>query len=158
MKEKIANCGRPLSDFDTTYRTAMQFLENPCKIWTYGDLADKRATLKLTFEHRIRYNRNKGFRTAEAAVPFRIFNGLDGLDSDESEMVPRRGTELGIKAAEIRCNQQRDTAETIIETITKFGKGWTISEADFWLQIRSRSQSQLFKLAGRKIADRVIIL
>jgi hypothetical protein len=72
-------------------------------------------------------------------------------------MVPRRGTELGIKAAEIRCNQQRDTAETIIETITKFGKGWTISEADFWLQIRSRSQSQLFKLAGRKIADRVII-
>ncbi len=52
-------------------------------------------------------------------------------------MVPRRGTELGIKAAEIRCNQQRDTAETIIETITKFGKGWTISEADFWLQIRS---------------------
>jgi len=70
----------------------------------------------------------------------------------------RRGTELGIKAAEIRCNQQRDTAETIIETITKFGKGWTISEADFWLQIRSRSQSQLFKLAGRKIADRVIIL
>lgn len=74
------------------------------------------------------------------------------------KMVPRRGTELGIKAAEIRCNQQRDTAETIIETITKFGKGWTISEADFWLQIRSRSQSQLFKLAGRKIADRVIIL
>ena len=93
MKEKIANCGRPLSDFDTTYRTAMQFLENPCKIWTYGDLADKRATLKLTFEHRIRYNRNEGFRTAEAAVPFRIFNGLDGLDSDESEMVPRRGLE-----------------------------------------------------------------
>ncbi|MBL9068221.1 MAG: hypothetical protein JNN10_18210 [Sphingopyxis sp.] len=76
----------------------------------------------------------------------------------KGKMVPRRGTELGIKAAEIRCNQQRDTAETIIETITKFGKGWTISEADFWLQIRSRSQSQLFKLAGRKIADRVIIL
>src|SRR3546814_5754786 len=41
----------------------------------------------------------------------------------EEQMVPRRGTELGIKAAEIRCNQQRDTAETIIETITQFGKG-----------------------------------
>lgn len=84
---------------------------------------------------------------------FKVFSTLW-----EGYLVPRRGTELGIKAAEIRCNQQRDTAETIIETITKFGKGWTISEADFWLQIRSRSQSQLFKLAGRKIADRVIIL
>jgi len=41
----------------------------------------------------------------------------------------RRGTELGIKAAEIRCNQQRDTAETIIETITQFGKGWTTGQS-----------------------------
>lgn len=87
-KEKIANCGRPIADFDTTYRTAMQFLENPCKIWVFGDLADKRATLKLTFEGRIRYNREEGFRTAETAIPFSIFNSLDGLDSDESEMVP----------------------------------------------------------------------
>ena len=44
-------------------------------------------------------------------------------------MVPRRGTELGIKAAEIRCNQQRDTAETIIETITQVGKGWTTGQS-----------------------------
>lgn len=74
----------------------------------------------------------------------------------------QKRTELGIKAAEIRCNQQRDTAETIIETITQFGKGWTISEADFWLPIRSRSQSQLFKcgsaLARAPPLSRSIIL
>ena len=92
-KEKIANCGRPLADFDTTYRTAMEFLENPCKMWVFGDLVDKRAALKLTFEGRIRYKRNEGYRTAEAAIPFRIFNGLGLEDSDESEMVPGRGLE-----------------------------------------------------------------
>ena len=92
-KEKIANCGRPLADFDTTYRTAMEFLENPSKMWVFGDLVDKRAALKLTFEGRIRYKRNQGYRTAKAAIPFRIFNGLDCEDSEESEMVPLAGLE-----------------------------------------------------------------
>ena len=105
----------------------------------------------------MKYPRTSIDKAKDKMADFRHFVEGPGA-SREGKMVPRRGTELGIKAAEIRCNQQRDTAETIIETITKFGKGWTISEADFWLQIRSRSQSQLFKLAGRKIADRVIIL
>ena len=71
----------------------MEFLENPSKMWVFGDLADKRAALKLTFEGRIRYKRNEGYRTAKAAIPFRIFNGLDCEDSEESEMVPLAGLE-----------------------------------------------------------------
>ena len=71
----------------------MEFLENPSKMWVFGDLVDKRAALKLTFEGRIRYKRNEGYRTAEAAIPFRIFNGLGLEDSEESEMVPGRGLE-----------------------------------------------------------------
>jgi hypothetical protein len=59
-KEKIANCGRPLADFGTTYRTAMEFLENPSKMWVFGDLVDKRSALKLTFKRRIRYEPNEG--------------------------------------------------------------------------------------------------
>ncbi|MBP6433924.1 MAG: zinc ribbon domain-containing protein [Sphingorhabdus sp.] len=93
MKEKIANCGRPLNDFDTTYRTAMEFLGNPAKRWDFGDLSEKRAVLKLTFESRIRYHREEGFRTAETTVPFNIFNCLCGSDSDESEMVHPTGFE-----------------------------------------------------------------
>jgi len=107
--------------------------------------------------HGLKQRETRGIKILQKLAYFcGFFKDFDATPA--GVLVPRRGTELGIKAAEIRCNQQRDTAETIIETITKFGKGWTISEADFWLQIRSRSQSQLFKLAGRKIADRVIIL
>lgn len=93
MKEKIANCGRPLADFDTTYRTAMEHLANPIKRWDFGDLSAKRAVLKLTFETRLRYNRETGFRTAETSIPFNIFNGLGDLESEDLEMVPRRGLE-----------------------------------------------------------------
>jgi site-specific DNA recombinase len=59
----------------------------------FGDLADKRAALKLTFDGRIRYKRNEGHRTAKAGVPFIIFNRLDCEDSEESEMVPQAGLE-----------------------------------------------------------------
>lgn len=30
LAEKVASCGRPLRSFDETFRTAMQFLANPC--------------------------------------------------------------------------------------------------------------------------------
>lgn len=33
VTEMIENCGRPLIDFDTTHRTALQFLENPYLTW-----------------------------------------------------------------------------------------------------------------------------
>ena len=77
----------------------MQFLESPCKLWTFGDLADKRAALNLTCEGRIRYNREEGFRTAATAIPFSIFTGLDVLESDASEMVPQAGLEPACLAA-----------------------------------------------------------
>lgn len=93
LSEKIALCGRPAADFDTTYRTAMEFLTNPYKLWVCDNLADKRTVLKLAFAAPIAYARNQGFRTAEAAIPFRIFNELERLDSEESEMVRAVGIE-----------------------------------------------------------------
>ncbi len=96
MRAKVADCGRPLRDFDSAYRTTMEFLENPQKLWFSNRLEDKRAVLKLAFESRIVYHRDTGYRTAVASIPFRIFNDLDensDFESDDSEMVPRRGLE-----------------------------------------------------------------
>ena len=96
LAEKIAQCGRPIADFDATHRTAMQFLENPYRIWLSERLCDKRNTVKLAFAEPIPYDRKHGFRTATAAVPFRIFKALEGNEgsaSEESEMVRAVGIE-----------------------------------------------------------------
>ncbi len=72
ITEKIANCGRPLRSFDETLRTALNFLGNPLKLWASERLADKRTVLKLAFADRLAYTRNKGFRTANLALPFKV--------------------------------------------------------------------------------------
>lgn len=87
LSEKVASCGRPLKSFDDTFRTAMQFLANPCYIWESDRIEDKRAVLKLTFAERLAYTRGEGFRTAVTSSPFSFFLSLKG---DEEGMVPRR--------------------------------------------------------------------
>jgi site-specific DNA recombinase len=91
--EMVANCGRPITDFDSAHRTALEFLENPIKTWACGTLEAKRGVIRMAFASRLSYQRGHGFRTAETAIPFRIFNDLEGLESEDSEMVPRRGLE-----------------------------------------------------------------
>ncbi|ODS23248.1 hypothetical protein AB835_09835 [Candidatus Endobugula sertula] len=49
IDEKIANCGKPIRPFDEMYRTALNYLANPYKLWALGGLKEKRAVLKLTF-------------------------------------------------------------------------------------------------------------
>jgi site-specific DNA recombinase len=93
MRERISNCGRPVADFTSTYRTAMSFLENPRKLWDSDALEDKRAVLKLAFASRITYVRGRGFRTAQPTIPFSIFNSLEDSAEDDSEMVPQAGLE-----------------------------------------------------------------
>ena len=93
LREKIANCGRPLISFEDSYRTAFSFLENPRKLWDSNRLEDKRAVLKLVFASRLSYHRQTGFRTAEISIPFKLFNDLDDADSDESGMVRVVGLE-----------------------------------------------------------------
>ena len=91
--ELVANCGRPLKDFDSSHRTALQFLENPFNTWACGNLEVKRAVIRMTFASHLSYQRGRGFRTAEASIPFRYINDLGDDDSDESEMVPLAGLE-----------------------------------------------------------------
>lgn len=72
IAEKIAKCGKPLRDYDATYRTAMEFLSSPCNLWASSRFEDKRAVLKLTFADRLTYVRGKGYRTAKTTLPFKV--------------------------------------------------------------------------------------
>ncbi len=72
LNEKIANCGRPVRDFDGTLRTALDFLGNPQLLWHSERLEDKRTVLKLAFGERLEYVRNEGFRTPETTLPFKV--------------------------------------------------------------------------------------
>ncbi len=90
IEEKMGQCGRPLRHFDDMYRTSMVFLENPHKIWAFGGFEDRRAVLKLTLAERLVYERNKGYRTPDLSLPFKM---LEGVSGGKNKMVPRRGLE-----------------------------------------------------------------
>ncbi len=72
LSERAARCGRPAKAFDESFRTALDFLSNPQRLWASERLEDKRAVLKLAFLDRLPYCRNEGFRTANLALPFNI--------------------------------------------------------------------------------------
>lgn len=88
LGEKLAGCGRPVRSFDETVRTALEFLANPWKLWSSERLEDKRSVLKLTFASRLAYTRNRGFRTADLSLPFKI---LGSFSSAKIEMASPRG-------------------------------------------------------------------
>lgn len=90
LQEKIAHCGRPLKSFDDSFRTALDFLGNPMKLWISPRLEDKRTVLKLAFAERLAYTRNEGFRTAVPALPFKV---LGDMKSGKSKMARPTGFE-----------------------------------------------------------------
>ena len=90
LNEKIKNCGRPLSSFDDTFRTAIDFLGNPQKIWAYDNIESKRLVLRLAFSEKLSYHRNEGFRTPAKALPFEL---LDQISDDKFQMVLQRELE-----------------------------------------------------------------
>lgn len=90
LTEKLAHTGRTVKSFDETFRTALTFLSNPQKLWTSGILEEKRMVLRLAFADKLAYARNKGFRTANLALPFKA---LAGFGTDHFEMVHPKGVE-----------------------------------------------------------------
>ena len=90
MTEKAKNQVGPQGTFEGMYRTAMQFLASPWKIWASDKLEHKRMVLKLVFPERVQYCRETGYRTAGIALPFRV---LAGLAPQNGDMVEPRGIE-----------------------------------------------------------------
>ena len=89
-QEKIANCGRPLGDFDDSFRTAIDFLSNPHQLWGTGHIEDRHAVMKLTFANRLAYKRGEGFRTPETTLPFKA---LGSFSEGENKMARSGGFE-----------------------------------------------------------------
>ena len=90
MAERIAHCGKPLKTFGEAYRTAFDFLANPCKLWLSDRLEDQRAVLRLVFAERLPYLRGEGYRTANISTPFKM---LGDIDMSKNGMVPHAGIE-----------------------------------------------------------------
>ena len=101
LNEKIANCGRPLPDYDETFRTALAFLASSCKLWASERLEDRRAVLKLAFADNMAYVPKEGFRTAEFSLPFRALRDFSG---SKREMVPVAGIEPATFGLQNRCS------------------------------------------------------
>ncbi|MEW7986881.1 MAG: recombinase family protein, partial [Candidatus Thiodiazotropha sp.] len=90
IAEKTATTGKPVRGFDGSFRTALDFLANPWKLWNSDRLEDKRAVLKLTFADRLGYVRNEGFRTAKTTLPFKVLGDISG---PKMKMAEREGFE-----------------------------------------------------------------
>lgn len=70
--EKTKNATQSTGTFDTAFRTALEFLSDPWKMWENGALSDRRTVLRLVFPKPLAYDREKGLRTAAIAEPFRL--------------------------------------------------------------------------------------
>lgn len=90
MRDRIANCGKPLKSFSETYRTAFDFLASPCKLWHSPHIEDRRAVLKLVFAEKLPYARGEGYRTAQISMPFKM---IGGMKMAENEVVRPTGVE-----------------------------------------------------------------
>ncbi|CAH0496074.1 recombinase family protein [Novosphingobium sp. CECT 9465] len=90
LAEKTARCGTVAKGFDETFRTALEFVGNPYKLWENGTLDDKRIVLKLTLGSHLEYDWNEGVRTPEISLPFKV---LGQISDRETVMAERVGFE-----------------------------------------------------------------
>ena len=88
--EQLESDQTPMKTFSELFERAVQFLSNPWNIWENGDLTDRRMLLKLTFSKSLEYCREKGYRTPELSLPFKV---LGAFCDPKKDMVPAAGVE-----------------------------------------------------------------
>ena len=103
LKEKVAKCGTPARDYQSTFQTALKFLANPWNLWESGRIEDRRAMLKLVFGGKIVFDRFSGFQTPEISLPFKALGRISGA---EKEMVRPTGFEPVASRLEVSCSIQ----------------------------------------------------
>lgn len=83
LAEKLEKTGQFRRSFDMMFKLAMQFFANPCHLWHSDRLDDKQAVLKLSFDDKLFYHRNEGFRTPRTS---RVFAALEQFCIQKSQM------------------------------------------------------------------------
>lgn len=102
--EKSTQGIEPIKPFEITFKTAMNFLANPCIVWEKGNLHQKRLLLRMVFPNLLIYDREKGYRTPEIALPFKA---LGDLGNGIVKMVGVRRIELRTSS----MSRKRSTTE-----------------------------------------------
>lgn len=71
IAENLADTTPNTKNFDMSFRTAMNFLASPWKIFETDEAIDRQTVLELVFAAPIPYDRDTGFRTAKTILPSR---------------------------------------------------------------------------------------
>ena len=82
LVEQMAKCDAPIKDFDSSFRTALEFLASPWNLWKSDRMEDKHMALKLTFPNRLMFDRLNGFRTPELSLPFKALGDFSMLKKE----------------------------------------------------------------------------
>ncbi len=101
LGDRLSQPSRPATTFAAQFRTAMEFLSNPCIFWESGRIDLQRAMLRMVFSQRLRYARDTGFRTnemEELSLPFKLLSAPKGGNyTKKFEMVGPAGFEPATK-------------------------------------------------------------
>ena len=78
LTEKAENMIPAKGRFGESIELALKFLSSPGNIYENGSLPLRQTVLRLAFVEPLRYSREKGYRTIETAIPFKVLAGLQG--------------------------------------------------------------------------------
>ena len=90
LQEKRDTEASPKDTQRDKFELALRFFSSPCYLWDNGNLEAKRTVMKLAFEDRLVYCRNKGLRTPRTTLPFKV---LEGDCGSFEAMAERQGFE-----------------------------------------------------------------
>lgn len=72
LQEKLAKCSEPPKSFESRYRTSIEFLTKPYKLWCSENPMERTCAAKLLFNGGLSYCRNEGYRTPSKSQPYRL--------------------------------------------------------------------------------------
>ncbi|NQW11399.1 MAG: recombinase family protein [Alphaproteobacteria bacterium] len=78
MTEKLEAKARPRKSFGEMFELTLNALSSPCTQWKNGTLDTRRTLLNVTFEDRLIYCRNEGFRTPKTSMVYSMLSRFCG--------------------------------------------------------------------------------